>query len=345
MKELRSGYIDVEKILSHVSEEEIFGLVFEKVPQEFEYLCSPFREDNHPGCWFSRDLTGRLRFCDFGNPEVQDGIKMFNIDCFDAVRIFYKLSNFYQTLEFIYNSLIKGRKISEDTRGYKFGSIRTKNPFYFTFEVRDFDNRDKRYWSPYGISKDNLIKDKVFPVSRYKMFNTKSGDLIVRPTTVCYVFTEFKSGHKKLYLPLNKGRRFITDCDENDLGGFDSLDEFGETLVITKSYKDWRVLLNIGLLNVVWTQNEGMYPSNNFLIALCKRFKDIIVLYDNDETGINSAKRLVELINVLVPNNKARFIHLPTNFSEVGVKDPADAVKLLGPKNLKTFLHEHIKHP
>lgn len=345
MENLERGFIDVEKILAYVSEEEIFSLVFEELPQEYEYICSPFREDTNPGCWFSRDINGSLRFTDFGNPETYDGIKMNNIDCFDAVRVHYKLPNFYRTLEFVYDRLIRGRKGDIQIReSSTFSKRKKKAPFHFTFEPRDFEARDRRYWEPYGIARQQLIDDKVFPVLRYRLFNTKSGNYTVRPNTICYVFTEFSSGRKKMYLPLSKTRRFITDCTEDDLGGLSSLDEYGETLVITKSYKDWRVLKNTGLLNVVWTQNEGMFPSNNTLIKLCRRFKDIVVFFDNDMTGMEAAIRLTELINVFLPG-KARYIFLPEKFFNQGMLDPADARKIVGQETLKNFLYEHIKHP
>ena len=41
---------------------------------------------------------------------------------------------------------------------------------------------------------------------------------------------------------------------------------------ITKSYKDCRVLRNLGL-NSIWLQNEVAIPSRNIFEDLCKRFK------------------------------------------------------------------------
>lgn len=342
MRDLERGYIDKDKILSYVTEEDIFKLVFEEISPEFEYVTSPLREDNNPGCWFQKGVKGDLRFVDFANTSVIDGIDMRNIDCFNAVQVYYGLGNFYRTLEYIRERLILGKNLRLLPKEKRSSSkLMKKLEFSVDIEVRDFEPRDARFWKPFGISKQNLIDDKVFAVLRYSMKNTKNGDFLSRPETNCYAFTDFKSGRKKLYFPFLKGKyRFITDCTIDDVGGIDSLSTSGDTLFITKSYKDWRVLKNLGC-EAIWFQSEIMFPSNNVLISLCNRYKRVIIFFDNDKTGVSMSQRLKELINTFLPD-KSDYIHLPIELEKRGITDPSDMQSSMGVTHLYKFLKENV---
>ena len=57
--------------------------------------------------------------------------------------------------------------------------------------------------------------------------------------------------------------------------------------MITKSYKDYRVLRNLGV-NVTWFQNEGAFPDN--LDDIINDYKDVIVFFDNDFTGLAASE-------------------------------------------------------
>lgn len=271
------GFIDKNDILKYVSEEDIFELVFKFKPKEFDYVTSPFRKDSDAGCWFQYYPSGKLKFTDFGSQVYMRGVKMINIDCFDAVQIYFNLSNLYQTLKFIKKHLIDGKELPEK------GSIsiieRIKREVTILFDVRPFESRDGHYYKRYEISRQNLIDDKVFAVKRFKILNSKNGDFSSRTYDLCYAHTDFEDGRKKLHRPQQKGKnRFLTTCNQNDIYGINSLVDFGELLIITKSYKDYRVLKNQGL-NVIAFQNEGMIPTNDILLPICKRFKHIVVFF------------------------------------------------------------------
>ena len=103
------GYIDKSIILSNYKEEDIFELVFGFKPVEYQYVTSPFRVDNNPGCWFERNpLNNKLIFVDYGD-------SLFNKqDCFSCIKRYFKLPNFYRTLLFINESLSDKIKHSND---------------------------------------------------------------------------------------------------------------------------------------------------------------------------------------------------------------------------------------
>lgn len=338
-----SGFISKDKILEYVSEKDIFELVFGFKPEEFEYVTSPFREDSNPGCWFEIDInTNKLRFTDFADTRVIKGVKMSNIDCFDAVKIYFGLPSFYKTLEFIKAKLIDGKDIKHDIVHHKVKNKqvkkRQKKQVKILVNTRDFFIPDKNFWlSRYGITKENLIEDKVFPIKRFKLLDTKTGDHSFRTNDIAYVYTEFKSGNKKIYRPKKKGnKRFITNCTADDVGGMNTNIKSGRLLIITKSYKDYRVLRNLGL-NVRWLQNEGMFPKSEEFWTLIDNFDKVVVFFDNDSAGIKASEDLVNLINY-PEGNKASSVYLPTELLERGISDPSDLVHKRSEQELINFL-------
>jgi hypothetical protein len=339
---VESGYISKDKILEYVSQEDIFQLVFGFKPTEFEYITSPFREDNSPGCWFEIDLnTNKLRFTDFADARVIAGVKMTNIDCFDSVKVYYGLPSFYKTLEFIKAKLIDGKNVKNDIvhKIYIKPSTKVKKkPVKILMNTRDFYLVDKNFWETrYGITKQNLIDDKVFPIRKFKLFNTKTGDHLFKTEDIAYAYTEFESGNKKIYRPTKKGsNRFTTNCNADDVGGMHSKIKSGRLLIITKSYKDYRVLRNLGL-NVRWLQNEGMFPKSKVFWDLLEGFDKVVVIFDNDSTGIISAEKLVTLIN-FPAGHKASSVHLPVELLQKNISDPSDLIHKRNQQELINFL-------
>lgn len=336
----KRGFIDKDDILKYVSEEDIFELVFGFKPKEFDYVISPFRKDNSAGCWFQYYPSGKLKFTDFGSQIYIRGVKMINIDCFDAVQFYFKLGGLYKTLQFIKKHLIDGKDLPKMEYILNEKKIE-KRKVKILFDIRDFDIRDEMFWKKYGISKQNLIDDKVFPIKRFKVVNSKKGDFSSRIYDICYAYTDFEDGRKKLYRPYQKGKgKFLSTCNQNDIGGFNHLPKFGNKLIITKSYKDYRVLKNQEL-NVVWFQNEGMIPTNDYLLPLCKRFDNIVIFFDNDNTGKEVGEKISNLINSHFPG-KSKFIHLPDELLESKIKDPSDLIHKKGLQVLIEFLNNNI---
>lgn len=334
----RKEFINKDDIFKYVSEEDIFELVFGYKPKEYDYVRSPFRNDNSPGCWFQYYPSGKLKFIDFGSQIYIRGKKMINIDCFDAVQIFFNLTNLYATLKFIKKHLIEGKELPE--RKEVTFIQRIKREVTILFDVRPFNLKDAQYYKRYEISSQNLVDDKVFAVKRFKLLNAKNGDYSSRTYDLCYAHTDFEGGRIKLHRPQQKGKyRFITNCNQNDIYGINKLVDYGDLLVITKSYKDYRVLKNQGL-NVIGFHNEGMIPSNDVLFPILKRFKYIVVFFDNDTTGIETGQKVSNHINSHFPG-KSSTIHLDTELLNDGISDPSDLIHKKGKETLTKFLKEN----
>lgn len=324
-----SEYIGIETI-EKVSDEDIFSLIFGSTPELGILYTSPFRIDSTPRCWFEY-YNEKLRFNDFGNPEIINGIKMRSITALDAVRVYFNLS-LQEAIKFILNNTTEGIKIIDRTSQCP---KEVKKDVEILIKRRDFGKRDKKFWSKFGISSQNLIDDKVVAFDQVQLLNTRKGDFEFRVYDIGYAYTDFKDSRKKLYFPnREKRKKFISNLCPNDIGGFYQLDYLVDKLVITKAYKDWRVLKNCGVKNVVWTQNESAIPSDQKLINFLTMAKEIVVFYDNDEAGIKGAKVLKDKFDSFQPN-KTSYLYL----NDYSIKDPSDLIKEKGKQELINFLN------
>ena len=339
-KNIFNRYLDVNKdILAYVNELDIFEYVFGFRPREFEdYIASPFREDGSPGCWFSTTLDGKLKFIDWGSQRLIKGKPHVTMDCFDCVKFKFNLKTFSEVLEHIHVHLIHGKGLSpvkQNIIARKSEKTR-KEPFKLLVQIRPFKKVDKYFWyDRYGITVNQLKEDRVFPVVAMKLMNTVKGTFVVDLPLEAYCYTKFSSGKKKVYLPYaeDKKKRFCTDCTENDIGGLESLPFTGRQLIITKAYKDYRVLRNQGY-DSIWFQNEGMFPTPFTLLPILARFEEIVVFFDNDRAGIDASEKLIEYISSIDNSTRVRGIFIPNP----KVKDPSDFIHLKGEKELNEFL-------
>lgn len=334
----RSGFLDVGEILSLVTEEEIFSLVFGFEPEEYQRSHSPFRQDNNPDCYFEVDPNkGKLMFIDFAGDRRHS-------DCFDAVRDYYNLPNFYQVLLFIKANLIDGKTRTQLEQKVKVKKNKPKTGLIF--KSRYFIECDKTFWSKFKIRRAHLIEDKVFPVSKYQLQKDGKG-VTINSYTPTYAYTEFESGNRKLYFPYKKDLKFLTNCTQNDVGGLHNVDHFSDTLIITKSYKDYRVIYNQGY-NVIWFQNEGMIPEDEILINIIKigKYRKIYVLFDNDDAGVRAVIKVSEYLrSCYFVQGDVIPLHLPLALLKEGIKDPADLVeKRRSEYQLQKFLNDNTEH-
>lgn len=317
-----NGLIPLNKheILKRVSQEEIFLIVFKSVDVN-QYYVNPLRQDNKPGCNFNW-YNDKLWFCDFADTKTTR-------DCFEMIKDYYNL-NFYQTLEYIDQyfklGLSEGNPIPivhEKRRIEK--QVKKKN--YITFQSKHFDKYHKQYWSNYEITKQQLISDNISAVIWYKFWSNKIQDwVIVRPfaTDVTYSISQWDDAIKICRAKHTGIGKWITNCTKNHIGGLDKLVFAGEKLIITKSYKDWRVLTNQGL-DCIWLQNEGMFPDTQKLQSICCTFDKIIIWFDNDNPGITAANKLKSIISNY--HEDVDSIHYPIQcLKQQQIKDPADCI-------------------
>lgn len=314
-------------ILFKYTEEDIFSLALGYRPEEYEILCSPLRNDNNPGCTF-RYYNGYLQFLDFGSVDKRGIKKKVAYDCFSFVATYFNIKDEQYLLNFILENL-KKNNITETTKEI-IRIPKLKREVEITFQTRPYLLWDIKYWTEqYQITMENLYEDKVYPI---KSFTSTISNITKHYNffTLGYAYTDFISGNTKLYFPKDK-MRFYTNCRSNDIGGINQIDFSRNTIIITKSYKDYRVLKNQEL-NCIWLQNEGAFPDLDLLLPLLNKFEEVIIFFDNDETGKNISDMLYSILNSYLESTVRQITLKGTD------KDPSDFLKNKGQNELRKFL-------
>lgn len=326
-------FLSIEDVLSRVSQEDVFKHLLGFRPKEGIRVRSPFRADKSGDAFFTK-VGGRLRFADFADP-----IKTTR-DCVDAVMELKHLG-MQGALNYINDTFALGIGGDAPAEIVNVLTSVVKEEWPMDYYPRLFGVKDKAFWfDRYGITRNQLIQDRVYALVWYKLYSFKRKDFItIRPNGLSYAMTDFRPGHLKAYCPFAEhNRRFATNLSNNDIGNLANLSLIGDELVITKSYKDHRVLRNHGIKNCVYLQNEGMMPSEEMLADLSLRFNTIHVLFDNDSTGLKASLKLSQAINN-ISSSKAFSSILPK-----GPKDPSDLVHQQGSEALYAFLQTSLSN-
>lgn len=324
--------ITPEQLLQKVTREQIFEFALGQKIQLYKKYRSPFREDKNAGCFFSL-IEGALIFVDYADRDNKK-----RRSCFGMVMDLYRV-DLTGALQIICDhfGLSKNNKDYERTQTHKTYNKEeeiNRPDTIITYDKKEYTHKDKLHWSQWLIKIDELEEDKVYSVSKFTKTNHK-GTIIIRPHSYCYAIDFIH--HVKIYQPYSD-YKWMTNCDEDDIGNIDNLPPTGEYLIIQKSYKDHRVLRNNGYSNVIWFMSEGIIPSLHILKNLLSRFKRIVIFYDNDYHGIKSAYSLSLILKGLQnSNNTIEIKYLPIN---CGKKDLGEYINREGRKELLKILEK-----
>lgn len=267
-------------------------------PEHKKRICSPLRLDNNPGCWFE-EMNGKLMFRDFAGQTKP-------IDAIEFIRQFHNIPTRKEAIDFILETLILDKKVYIPQNKVISSKPSSKKLFYV---YRHWNVRDVEYWEKYGISVKQLKEDKVMPIS-YKLYKYYGDpDVYSIITRDGYAFEEF-SPRVKLYFPHdNEGYKFLGKTNKNDIGNIHNIDKSKEHIIITKSYKDARIIRNYVDDNVIWFQSENIIPEDKVLIDSLSFAKKIIILYDYDETGILCSVKLENKLYDVLEDVKIKMIY------------------------------------
>lgn len=327
---------DKDDILSNIDQKLAFSILLEEMIEEGVFYKSPFREDNSAGCFFEW-YGGKLRFKDFAEPNYHKQRR----DIFEFVKDKFKV-NFGEALKILQDNM-EAYELSPESKQRlllttKSQEERTNNAVLF-YKGRLFDKRDQNYWSRFLISRSELDSDGVTAVEKYGIIKGKR-KVFLTPSTICYAYS---FGPKvKLYKPYEQSKyKFITNCGSNDIGNLHNLPKIGKQLVISKSYKDSRVLrTTLESESVIWNQSENIIPSEEILTDLTNRYSEVVVLYDNDQAGYSNSEKFTAAMKALSnPDCNIRSAFLPR------WKDPAEFISKEGRVSLLQNLRELGIHP
>lgn len=331
---LNKETITKEFILSHLSQEQIFEYYLNEEVELGRKYTAPYRVDHTPSCFFDY-FNEILYFYDFADTQTSKDVFAFVMALYDV--------DFRESLNVILNDLIINgnhnleRKVLSPLIAIK----PKKRDRKLQYVKRDWNLDDAIFWNKYQINKQTLINDGVFPISSF-FGEKKNGDYFsIGCNTITYAYTQFHNNRVKIYAPKSKHMKWITNCSSDDVGGIDDLPEKAELLIITKSYKDYRVLKNLKL-NVIWFQSETIKPDDNILENLTQRFDKIVIWFDRDPTGYNNGINFAKHINtfkhcciaISIPSKKEVIAHK--------VKDPSDYIAAFGKDKLIELIRELI---
>lgn len=280
---------------------------------------SPLRtDDKNPSFAIFKGRRGNLMFKDHGSGESGNVIKFIKL--LKNINTDAELEK--ELLHIIRHTAPLSTRVS--TKNYK-----THNSVDIGIVRQSFTDIDKEYWKSFAITEATLNKFEVFSIKYFLCNKIVSG--VYKDTNPMYAY---KVNNKfKIYRPLNsKYTKWRTNLEITDIQGYAQLPDTNNLLIITKSLKDIMVLYEMGYC-AVSPSSETTFIPEDILNDLKARFKKILILFDNDETGIKKAQEYSSKYNLIqfVIDNK------------FNAKDISDAVKLNGFDVIKNWLNTKIE--
>lgn len=320
--------ISKELILSRVSEEQIFAYYIGPEVIGKKLFRSKIRSDRNPTCSMYRNRSGTLIYKDFATGE--------HLACFNYVMTLFKC-NYYDALKIVANDFgivrnkniqkNKGKIIPKDIK------IEEKEFSKIQVEIQDFTELELKWWEKYGITKEILEKFNVYSCKHVFL----NDNLCAKSTQNCPIYGYYgKKYHGeelwRCYFPKRDSYRFLTNWPSKKIQGYDQLPKKGKLLVITKSMKDSMCLHSMGIASCS-PNSETQFISNVMLDELKSRFENIIVLFDNDLTGISFMNKLKKLYPELI------YTWIPRKY---GAKDISDFYKMYKREKTLNLIKEFV---
>lgn len=295
----KERYCFYEVILEYVSEAKIVSFYMGHPIKFNNNYRSPFREDKKPSIAFyprKGDYVSGTVY-DFSRPGPPITIPKF-------IQNLLELENYYDTLDQINHDLeiglfyIRGKEPKTKNSGYT-GKVDENQDVEYNVEgksyLQGFTKRDEIFWNNFGISLETLKKFKVYSTQKLRLPNGNSIVYSIGNPIYTYYFPSNKS--KKIYMPLNRrGAKFLVYGDI-PIQGYEQLPKSGDLLIITKSLKDVMLLYELGYTAIA-PNSETVGLDYSIFEDLRERFKNIVLFYDNDETGLKSSKVFSEIYNI-----------------------------------------------
>ena len=316
-------HLHTDVILAKVSEYDIFKHYcssFKKLGTKF---CSDLREDKSPGVSIV-EWKSTLLYKDFANEE-------HTFNCFGYVMHKYNL-DFVGALQLISRDFglgLAATDVMPTARRYAY----TKTPLkksVIRIKSRRWLPEDADYWKKFCIPKSLLVKFDVHPVKYFWINETR-----FHPPSISYAF-RFNGGYK-IYSPYESDNKWYSNVGRNVIQGYSQLAKTGEIVFLTSSLKDVMCLEVLGYASIA-LQSEMHMPSEETIQSLHKRFKQIVVLYDNDYTSeSNPGQTMAEDICL---KYSLRNICIPTEYES---KDISDLIKNHGKHEAFEVINQYLQ--
>ena len=313
-------------ILSKINQESIMQYYTGLNVSSKKLTLSPFRNDHKVTCSFYKSKSDILYLHDFATNEhincFQVVMKKFNVNYYDALKIIaedFKLVEGINTDKKIAPVIVQPLKEPESSN--------------IQVQIKKYSDDELEWWKQFGISIKTLKKFHVFSIENVFL----NGELRFTSSKRCpiygYYFGEDKNGLEKwkIYFPLKEEYRFLNNLSKKVLQGYHQLPKNGDLLVITKSMKDLMAMYEFGI-PAVSPNSETLFVDDKKLEEFKKRFKHILVIYDNDKTGLHN------MWSIRKQHPELNYFYMPWYLA----KDFTDSIKLVGVENMKEYVNDFM---
>lgn len=296
-----------EDLYKYVTSDEVFKFFFKEDYEVDTYYNSPYpdRNDSTPSFridWYKDDLYCR----DFGISSKPEDCIQF------VIRMSKNKLDFRGALMYIYQKMVV-----ENDR-YNFNTLREipdskkkeKNLNLKVYIDDKYRKEELNYWIdtiPW-LTKQKLVSIyKVYRGELYINGNLSTFKSLTYKPVYCYMFDQ-KREIFKFYSPkeVQKEKKFYANNIVNHIQGihlikslyknpqYAGLYLYDDLMIITKSYKDVITLSELGF-HATAVHAESVNISDEFINFLIDEgYQRIIILYDNDKTGLERAKQRAE---------------------------------------------------
>lgn len=316
--------ITKELIESKVSQETLMSTYY-GVPIKKGLFKAKNRIDHKPTVSYYKNSKGRIIVKDFGSDYTGDWIyvvmnkyqcsyqKALNIAANDfGIQSFPKLEK---------NKIIEPTEKLEDKQGA-----------IIQVEIRDFTDSDIQWWAKYGITVPTLKKFRVYSCKNVFL----NGNLFEMVSDNQYVYGYY-GGIKqdieqwRIYHPKKNKFKWISNWKNHQIQGAHKLPkQGGDLLIITKSLKDVMCMYEYGITAIA-PCSENEFLTDNQYNRVKAKFKQILLVWDNDYAGISNAWK----IRKAHPDIKVAFIPKSS-----GCKDFSDYRKIYGDKKTQQLIQQ-----
>ncbi len=254
----------------------------------------------------------------------------FSGDCFDFVQRKFSLATKadakYKVMKDYREYIRTGGNV--EPREFKiFGKYKVSN-----FELRTWSNEDKKYWGRFHIDVPLLEKYNVAALDHFEMSKTENDKTKTIKITRDKIYGYFKNDGSlaKLYQPENKECKFIKCTDY--VQGSNQLKFNVPNLLICSSLKDGLSFLKLEIpgWEFVAPCSENTPLKQEIIQEYKRKYKDVVVLFDNDVAGITAAQKYKEKFGL--------------NYVELimGEKDISDCCAKFGIEHVKEKLMKNL---
>lgn len=304
--------ISKEKILSLVSSYDILNHYLKPYHntsslQQGQNISNPFlpeKQQTPSFNIFKSSRSNEWRYKDFATGHEGS--------CFDLVSNLFNIS-FAESL----------KKVNEDLfLGLENAKVQSAPASLFDVVPKEFTKEELNYWLQYGINEQTLEKFNVLSLSQYKATNKSGKEYTITSSIQSPVFAyRFSSGYK-IYKPFDNQFRFqfLGYKQKEYIFGWEQLPENGDIVFITGGEKDVMTLHAHGY-NAITMNSETATIGPDIIFDLESRFEKILILYDNDETGLKFSEKNAKahgLYNITLPKMPNSGKDISDYFSTIG---------------------------